>query len=123
MSKRNNCLISGTSTGLGNYLLKKFKSEKFERNKKINHYINNKYNTIIHCAFNKKIMQEDDKLTNLIYDNILLIQNLINIPHEKFILISTVDVYEKNNTTHKETETNLLKSETSFYSAAKILQE
>ena len=35
MKKNNSFLISGTASGLGKYLSKKFKSEKFDRKKKL----------------------------------------------------------------------------------------
>lgn len=123
MKKNKNFLISGTSSGLGNYLSYKFNSDKFDRKKNLNFYINDHYKTIIHCAFNKKISINGINTLDLLNDNIFLVQNLINIPHDKFILISSVDIYEKNNKTHKENEKIKIKSDTSFYSVAKIIQE
>jgi len=122
MLKNNKFLISGTSSGLGKFLFQKFNSEKYNRKKEINYYFNNNYKVIIHCAFNKNISYEKDAL-QLIYDNIFLVQNLINIPHKKFVLISSIDVYEKDNLIHKENEKLKIKSDSSFYSVAKIIQE
>lgn len=122
MPQNNKILISGTSSGLGKYLSQKFHCDKFDRKKKNNFYLNNNYKTIIHCAFNKNITVKKNFL-NLLHDNIYLVQNLINIPHDRFIFLSSVDVYEKNQKIHYESEIINIKSDTSFYSAAKIMQE
>tara|TARA_B100000035_G_scaffold268837_1_gene242453 strand:+ start:6431 stop:7114 length:684 start_codon:yes stop_codon:yes gene_type:complete len=88
-------LITGINSGLGKYLYKNFpnsvglnRSTNFEAIKHI------KYDTIIHCAFNKETQISDYK--KYLNDNIFLTQRLKELKYKKFIYISSVDVYQKN---------------------------
>jgi hypothetical protein len=86
-------LITGINSGLGKYLYEKLpntvglnRGTNFEAIKHI------KYDTIVHCAFNKEMQITDYK--KYLEDNILLTQKLKNLKYKKFIYISSVDVYQ-----------------------------
>jgi len=59
---------------------------------------------IIHCAFNSRRVITSDYLYHYFSDNVLLTNELVNIPHKKFIFFSTLAVYPVNETVHKEDE-------------------
>ncbi len=90
-----NIYISGTSSGLGKFLLKKIKnSKKFHRNKKNNI---NKDSILIHSAFFKKKINENKKDFELNYQQTLDLYNKIE-KHcfKTIVFISTIDIYQKN---------------------------
>jgi len=84
-------LISGNKSGLGKYLYDNLpKSLGFGR-KDFNLVKGEDFNTIIHCAFNK-----ENTISNYyqyLEDNIFLTQKLLNLRPQKFVYISTIDVY------------------------------
>ena len=95
-----NILITGTKGSLGSYLLKSFPGATGltrENSKDLLNFPENqlhKYDLIIHCAFNttNKISNHKEYLE----DNILLTQKLCNLSCNRFVYISSVDVYNKS---------------------------
>lgn len=88
-------LISGASSGLGKFFHEELASEKFNRSDNIKKYLEKNFSTIIHCAFNLKNKVTCSDYKDYIRDTIILTENLLKIPHKKFIFISTIDVYPK----------------------------
>ena len=90
-----NIYISGTSSGLGNYLLKNIKkSKKFYRNKK-NKIKDN--SILIHNAFFKKKNNESKSEFNTNNKITINLYNKIKTYNFKIIvLISTIDLYQNN---------------------------
>lgn len=89
-------LISGASSGLGKFLLSSFKADQYDREAlkpKNNDFPRTGYEIIIHVAFNMPNNHE----TEIDYKNshLKLADNLLSIPHRKFILISSVDVVKE----------------------------
>ena len=98
MTHLNKILITGTSSGLGKFLYEKLDgAQKFDRN---NLSPTTPTNIIIHCGW------EYGKPNTQYYiqDAIELFQILSKISHIKFIFLSTIDIYPKNNTIHYEEE-------------------
>ena len=56
-------------------------------------------------------------------DNVLLTEKLVEIPHKKFIYISSVDVYPKNSAAHSEDEDISVESLSDFYGLSKLMSE
>lgn len=87
-------LISGTSSGLGKYLFEELGDYSFQRNIskrcKPCEYIN----TIIHCAWDTK--QTEKTSYYYVQNAIDIALELLSIPHNQFIFISSIDVYPKN---------------------------
>ena len=84
-------LITGTNSGLGKWLSTQYpECDKFTRDTKISD-LKDKYDLIIHCA--AKVIHNgwSDVGMNLFEDNVFLTRDLANIPHNKFVLISSID--------------------------------
>lgn len=112
-------LISGTSSGLGKYLLGQLggiplnRKDPKESAGKI----------IIHCAFNRGNEAISRNLYQYLSDNIFLTETLVHIPHQKFIYISTVDVYPNNGKKHAEDEVINLEKVATIYGSTKLMAE
>jgi len=87
-------LISGAGSGLGAYFTKHLHSSRGFNRKTFNLVKYEEYDTIIHCAFNKTHNIED--YYGYLEDNIFLTQNLLNLKYNKFVYISSIDVYNEN---------------------------
>jgi len=91
-------LITGVNSGLGKFLHERIpNSFGLDRNN-FDSIKDNQYDVIVHCAFNKENDITDYK--KYIDDNIFLTQKLKNLKCQKFIYISSVDVYQENHTTY-----------------------
>ena len=119
-------LISGASSGLGKYLHENLPSIPltretskldFERLKKSG------VDLIIHCAANSSKDITSENIYSYIEDNIELTRKLTNIPHKKFIFISTVDVYPDDGLVHSEEEVLNLEKAINLYAVSKIISE
>ncbi len=97
-------LVSGTSSGLGSYLAEVFSSDRYNRHQ--NKIIYNEpksrssapFNTIVHAACGK--VSEAQSYNEYIDYQLQLTRRLICYGHDRFVFISTVDVYqEKENLT------------------------
>jgi len=117
-------LVTGTGSGLGKYLSSRFKSYGFSRGTDVKLIQEtNKFKTIVHCAYNKARDINSESLYQYMYDNVLLTYELTKVQHEKFIYISTVDVYPKNDNVHKEDEIISVDEISSFYGITKLMSE
>lgn len=87
-------LITGVESGLGKYLYDKLPNAFGLNRTNFNSISNENFDTIIHCAFNKETVITDYK--KYLDDNIFLTQRLKNLKYNKFIYISTIDVYQEN---------------------------
>ena len=87
--KKNNILISGTSTGLGKFLVKKFNAISFNRKNRISKYQNRNWSLIIHCGFyNGESIQKTINCIKLSYE-------LSVLKSKKRIFISSSLIYKK----------------------------
>lgn len=93
-------LVTGIGSGLGEYLFWRMPDVMgLSRSKTSWERIQNvsEFDTIIHCAFNKQKITYHEDLDKYIEDNLLLTSKLLKLKYNKFIYISTVDVYDQNN--------------------------
>lgn len=119
-------LITGTASGLGKYLFETFGGIPWTRkisNTKRQKLKKEGVDIIIHAAFNSSKSVDSNNLYSYIEDNILLTEEITKIPHKKFIYISSVDVYPKNNKIHKESEVIDLSTVDGIYGIAKLMSE
>ena len=126
VKQTNRYLITGTSSGLGKYLFEFFGGTSFTREstqKEIEKLKQSGVDVIIHAAFNSTNDVTSDNLYSYIEDNILLTQNLLNIPNKKFVFISSVDVYPKDNKKHAEEELINLNQIKGIYGITKLISE
>lgn len=84
-------LISGTNSGLGNWLSKQFpECDKYTRDTKWSD-LKDEYDLIIHCAAAVAHSGWENVNLDLFEDNVFLTRDLVNIPHTKFIYLSSID--------------------------------
>ena len=88
-------LISGVGSGLGKFFLESipcsigiFRDADIDKLAEVDF----PYRAIIHCAANARVNPDTD-LYQFINDNVLLTEKLTRVPHQKFIYMSSVDVY------------------------------
>ncbi len=96
----NKILISGTDGNLGGHLKKRYPNSicvtrKKPIDKKIFH---DGVDTIIHCAFNTNLSKLNEFDDDCYKDNIDLTNTLTEIPHQRFIYISSVQIPPRFNT-------------------------
>lgn len=119
-------LVSGSSSGLGKYIFEQFSGTAWTRNitgeakKKLK---DEGVDVIIHCAFNSNQTVDSNNLYDYLADNVLLTEELVNISHNKFILISSVDVYPKDKKFHKENEIIDVNKVNGMYGVTKLMSE
>lgn len=114
-----NYLITGSSSGLGKYLHDQLGGSAFNRdgtNVK-------ETEVLIHCAFNRAKEVNSKNLYEYLSDNIFLTKKLVKIPHKKFIYISSVDVYPKDNKKHSEDEVIDVNQLSEIYAISKFMSE
>ncbi|MBI5236221.1 MAG: NAD-dependent epimerase/dehydratase family protein [Deltaproteobacteria bacterium] len=78
---------------------------------------------IIHCAFNRLWGGDALSMYGYVKDNVLLSSALAGVPHEKFIYLSSIEVYPKNNALHSEAESLGMGAVNGLYGAAKLMSE
>lgn len=78
---------------------------------------------IIHCAFNSQKEVAADALYEYYKDNVLFTNELVSIPHKKFIYFSTVDLYPKNSDTHTEDDMVRIDIIRGMYAITKLISE
>lgn len=123
---KNHLLITGTKSGLGRYLHEIFGGSVYTRKtqkREFNNFKKDSFDIIIHAAFNSAKDVNSNNLHSYIEDNIFLIKKILEIPHKKFILISTVDVYPKNSNRHNENEAIDINSVNRIYGITKLISE
>lgn len=91
-------LITGINSGLGKFLHEKIPNSFGLNRDNFNSIQEQEYDVIVHCAFNKENEISDYK--KYVDDNIFLTQRLKKLKYQKFIYISSVDVYNQNHTTY-----------------------
>lgn len=117
--KKSSYLISGSSSGLGKYLCEQLGGTSFNRTGTNV----NKTDIIIHAAFNRAREVSSKNLYRYLVDNIFLTQKITQIPHKKFIYISSVDVYPKDKKKHSEDEIINIDQASDIYALTKIMSE
>lgn len=119
-------LITGSQSGLGKHLHKYFGGIGFQRQTNQVEWAKAKKNgvdIIVHCAAQPPKLITSKSLPSYLDDNLLLTKKLVEIPHKKFVFISSVEVYPKSSKTHTEDEEIPLESIPSFYGICKLLSE
>lgn len=120
-------LVTGTRSGLGKYIHEKLggigltrqNSDEILRKLKVEGV-----DVIIHCAFNPRSDFSLDSFADYIGDNVLLTHRLAEIPHQKFIYVSSIDVYAgSSNQVHSENDVIHADPITGIYGMTKLASE
>lgn len=127
MNDHVNMLVSGAASGLGRHCCEKFNATAYTRQTNYNALMemaqSKPFDVIIHSAFNTKPNMDSSQLYEYLQDTTFLTRKLLAIPHKKFIFISTIDVYPKDNESHHEDEVINLKEITNLYALSKLMSE
>lgn len=119
-------LTTGTLSGLGKYLFDTFGGTSYNRQisaAKQNKLINYGVDIILHTAFNSTKDINSNNLYPYLEDNVFLTKKLLKIPHKKFVFISTVDIYPKDDKLHSEKEVIDISSVDGIYAITKLMSE
>jgi dTDP-4-dehydrorhamnose reductase len=120
-----NLLISGVNKGLGKYLHHHFQCDGFARGDSLP--TNKKYDAVVHCAVSTAKEVTHDNLESYVDDNVSLTKRLCSLNYDKFIYISTVDVYpQKGDYYWKESDDIYLSTSPpilSVYGTTKMISE
>lgn len=97
-------LVTGARGGLGRYLHECFESDGLTRATPVDRFseIGQPYDAIVHCAFNPRREIPAGEMHAYLEDTIFLTRALTRIPHRKFVLMSSIDVYPWGNTLQDE---------------------
>lgn len=93
-------LITGTNSGLGKFLHENIPNSDGLYRNNFDEIKNNSYDVIVNCAFNKEL--EISNYKQYLNDNILLNLNLKKIKHQKYVYISSIDVYSESKNNYSE---------------------
>jgi len=86
-------LITGAGSGLGKFLYDVLQKDADVLTRENYGKTAGKYDTIIHCAFNRKSVTEDE-MYQYMNDNLFLTKSLLeHVKYKRFIYISSIDVY------------------------------
>lgn len=119
-------LVSGAGSGLGRYIFESFGGVAWNRNispkekEEIKKY---GADVVIHCAFNSDKNVTLDNLYGYFNDNVSLTQELLAVPYDYFIYISTIDVYSRLATSHNEEEIIKADDIRGVYGITKLVSE
>lgn len=119
-------LTTGTLSGLGRHIHEKFGGSSWTRDTPLKDRQKIKtfgVDVIVHCAFNSSRSVSSNNLYVYFTDNVLLTQELVAIPHKKFIFLSSIDVYPKQPKLHSEDEVIDVNKVSGIYGITKLLSE
>ena len=92
-------LIAGASSGLGASLLRRFGGQAFQRGgdaaqAAADH--GKPFDLIVHCAVDMAKAVTHDNIESYFRNNVELTRTLLEIPHRRFVYLSSIDVYPKS---------------------------
>ena len=96
MASKLKFLVTGTSSGLGQYLMEELDGTPFRRTDlpyKMEYYKKNYYDCIVHCATDARSKIESSDLWPYYHSHIVLTKALTEVPHYLFVFISSAAVY------------------------------
>lgn len=115
-------LVTGAARGLGLAMHNKFGGVAFVRGTPLV-VPDAPYDAIIHCAVNTAKVVHLEDAHAYFQDNVLLTQQMLRIPHRRFIYISSVDVYSSRQSPACAGENYEASPHVGLYAATKIFSE
>ncbi|MFC1679702.1 NAD-dependent epimerase/dehydratase family protein [Elusimicrobiota bacterium] len=121
-------LVTGVLSGLGKAVHERFGGKglvltRSKREQELEEVRGAGVDVIVHCAANTAQDLGTDGLHHYFEDNVLLTGRLAGLPHRKFVLISSVDVYPASPELHREDEALSAEAPRTLYATSKLLAE
>jgi len=119
-------LTTGTQSGFGKHIYEIVNGISWTRQLPAESRKEIKYkgvDVIIHCASNSCLSVNSDNLYTYMADNVLLTEELISTPHQKFIFFSSVDIYPRQGGLHSENELINVNAVSGIYGITKLMSE
>ena len=99
----NKVLVTGAGSGLGKYIASNVECVALTREN--SEYVFRKhqhFDVIIHCAFNAS--KNTNSYYKILEDNIFLTKRLCSLSHNKFVFLSSIDIYREEDNLYKTTK-------------------
>ncbi|MCH8945309.1 MAG: NAD(P)-dependent oxidoreductase [Nanoarchaeota archaeon] len=119
-------LVSGTESGFGRYLCEELGGHEITRenkDRKIQELRIREVDLIIHCAHPSDRRVMSDQISKYMDDTVFLTKELLSVPHNYFIYVSSIDIYPKNDKEHFEDELIDLSEVDTIYGVTKLMSE
>lgn len=116
-------LITGVTRGFGRFAYEELGGFGLTRQNRHKLSEIKKVDTIIHCAYDKREIIPLKDLKEYLDSNIFLTKELLQIPHRKFIFLSTINVYPPSSKIHRENEKIKLNEVSTIYGLTKLMCE
>ena len=119
-------LTSGTLSGLGRHIHQTFGGSSWNRqigDAQRENFKRQGADVIVHCAFNSSREVDSHNLHLYLADNVSLTQELVSLPHRKFVLLSSVDVYPKDLSNCSEEDAIDIDAVDNIYGIVKLMSE
>ena len=116
-------LITGVTRGFGKFMHEELTGFGLTRQNKYRLSEIKKVDTIIHCAYDKRETISLEELPEYLDSSIFLTKELLQIPHKKFVFLSTVNVYPPSSKIHKEDEKININKISTIYGLTKLMCE
>ena len=119
-------LTSGIRSGLGKHIYERLGGISWTRQTSVGERGEIRctgVDVIVHCAGSSRQPVDSESLYGYLADNVLLTEELASVPHQKFILISSVDVYPKGSGLRSENMTFLVDEVNGIYGTTKLMSE
>jgi len=113
--------VIGAGGGIGKFLANRLKGVPFLRGDRLSKLDGAR--TIIFCAAKAHFETPQATLYSSLEDNLLLLERITKLPHERFIYFSTVDLYPQDGELHREDEELTIEKTRGGYPAFKLMGE
>lgn len=119
-------LVTGIRGGMGKYLHEQLGGTGFTRqSNNLEELKRQSFDVIVHCAWSCVPTQliTSENFSQYYYDNVILTEEILQIPHRYFVFFSTVDLYPGDDQPHSEDEVIQADSIRSIHSVMKLISE
>ncbi len=116
-------LITGVKSGIGRFMYEELGGFGLTRQNRHKLSEIKEVDSIIHCAYDKRETIPLGELSNYLDSSIFLTKELLQIPHKKFVFLSTTNVYPSNSKIHQEDEKIDINKVSTIYGLTKLMCE
>lgn len=116
-------LITGVTSGFGRFIYEELGGFGLTRQNRHKLSEIKKVDSIIHCAYDKRETISLGELPEYLDSNLFLTRELLQVPHKKFVFLSTTNVYPLSSKIHKEDEKIDINKVSTIYGLTKLMCE